>query len=525
MDINTPASLVTPLRVHRVALASMVSATDDAPDRLLPVLAIWVDTAPLDAAGVGLPEPEAQRLPVLTVLHAHHEGDRAATIALVVAPLGSEPATFAGSGAGAGWLLRLPATHLGLVTALAQTELAVRMVLVSGPVPTDPEAAPIEFDQARAVIWPDESVVAGALRDHLPDEWVPALAPVPRLLDVGEAVEQTAPMHLIRDQLWAAVAGLAQGHSHALGRTVSLAAWADSDEASSGNRTHRSEMVEVAQRLLTHSAADIWASHDPHHFPATMTALVDDITERVPDLAWSAIARGLEFDELCELLDFQPALLAVCVAAAASAQGSVEHEVFPEPASASHLLATWVDENTRPEYDGHTDVQPWWASRATQYLLLHHDNGVLVDLLTLPGEDHDVSVLGWRWLHVLVEALAASEMTSAEFSAALPHLDILVPGLFEIEDLCTRLMDAHAFLPRDEKCPACTVLEVVLPYFPDTDTLISSAVGALPVLADLQAELDHQDVGSEEWRIQRSQYLSHWLHRTAVLPLTGSHRP
>ena len=519
--------MVLPLRVHRVALSSIeVPGETGTPSQLYPVIGVWADLSPLDAAGVPPCDPSDTHLPVLAVVAAIPDPSNPTMVDVIVSPMGNvHHGDLQGDSAeDPQWLLRVPATCVGLTTVLSESVLQVRMVLIDGLSPEFPEQDAVTFAQARAVIFPDPVVTSGALQHVMGQQW---LRPVEIAPTLGPLTAPTAD--LMRDMVWTLAAGIALSQERTWNRAVTFCAWAG-QFAETDPENPRRRLAVSAQSLLTRSEGTSWFTPEGQmSYPGPMAPLIGAIEDRVNPLAYAAIARRMRFEDIVELVGFSSALLAVIASAAAAALRAVEfpdgsfddHRPGEDERSASYLLAQWL---------GDPGAEPWWATRATTSLLLHHDTEILIDLLTpvswasatngvpVAGADDEAAPpLLFRWLHVLTEALVVSELSPAELVAALKRMDVVLPCLPDVEMVAVSLLTAHTTTHAQE-CRECAAVHEVLATSPDLSRTIRAAVGALPVLADVQAITNGHAVGGEQWSVQRNQYVAHWLHQSALAP-------
>lgn len=521
---------VVPLFVHQAALTSLDVAHRDEDVSLVPVLGVWADLSPMLAAGTIDEVRENERMmPVLVITDSVLDPTNPAIVNLVVSAARNAPADLPDRAADSGtddgvtvtafgphWSVRVPTSWVGLLTAIMGTPVQVRMVLIDGMPPAVPEHAVVTLPQCAAIILPTPAGVHDTLTEAMGAEWA---SPVATVSD--HHLHGAPPPNVMREQLWAITSGIALGQEHALNRAETFAQWVAVLAAGDAeDRAKHDALVEAAAWAYESAMCEAVprAPDGSVAWPPTMTPLVAKVAELTDETAFTSYEDGLFFEDAVDVFGMESALMALCVNLAAKAAWVAAEPSDPgsmsTALSSSYLLGMWMD----PASD-----DPWWATRATHALLLHHDTEVLVDLLTCNPSDvsrnEPHGPLTFRYLHVVTEALASLDLDPSGLVGLLGRLDVIPPRFNDMVHVATRLLGActEEVGPGDEQCPGCVAVNVLVAETSDQQRLIAAAAGLLPLLADLDAQQAALPVGDEEWRDHRAAFLMHWLDHTAFV--------
>lgn len=514
---------VVPLTVHEVALTTINVPTDDGALCLYPVIGVWADLLPVRDSGAVVETGSDRVLPVLVVTDSVLDATDPSQMTVLISQVPVEAAAADDldpdaevSSFGPHWSLRLPTSWVGMALVVTGTPLQMRVLLVDGAPPLEPQTHVLTLEEVTAVVIPTVSGVAATLSPVMGPEWS---APVP--ISIAHVHQPSGP-NLMRDQLWSLVAGMALGQERAWNRLLSFVEVAARME-------HAADTSEQVRLAAITEAAD-WLSESCQlvplprtedgqvRWPAPLVPLVEKFVECLDVDAFDALDRGVPFAVAAPEHGIATALVALSVLVAAKADGATDPTLTIDADftrfTPAYLLGVWLDEDTDA---------PWWASRATHHLLLHHDTEVLVNLLSCAPEESQYGhgPMAVRLLHVLTEALAALDLDAETFAQKVTALDVVPPGVSDILHVCRRLLTTCAEVVNADadECPGCVAVEELVEGIEDQQRLLRAAVGTLPVLADLTADLDGLVVGEPDWLTHRENFLMHWLNHTAFHPL------
>lgn len=522
---------VTPprLHVHQVSLSSINAPQDDEALRLFPVVTVWANLAPLRSAGVEWSE-DSPRIQVLFVVDAVLDARNPGVTNIVVAEANRhihEDNTEDGEGVivvigdeasrdpeALAWEMRVPTAWLGCAMAMSYTPLRMRMVIVDGPPPFEPENHVIPVEKVAFTVVPVQETCGAELAQVMDPEWAD-----PQTLGEENAVHTVIPDRmLMRDMLWACMSGMALGQERAFHAAVTLAQHAEVAASSEDETTHAHfhDLLEAVS-LLTDSVGGRNLLEDLHSstgWPAPMSDLMPLVREHVDLDVFSAVDRGVPLDELFDRPEgIGAAMLALSVLGALSASvtvaGVIDRSQFPM--SVSYLTGTWLDDE---------GYEPWWAMRACMPALLHHDTEVLTDLLGSNPYGHpaegDHGHLARRWLHVTTEALMDQELTADKLCEEARRSDVQPPGFDDVLFVARRLLE-NAMETDSDECFGCYASASMIDEVSDQTRLLRSAAKVLPMLADLSAQRHDLAVGETEWLQHRQEFLMRWLDNTAAV--------
>lgn len=514
---------VTPLYVHQVALTTInVPDSGDGSPSLFPVVGVWADLSPMQASGFSLAHDADRTLPVVVITDSVLDATNPAVMNIVVAQAHDGPGLhddddqMAVAPFGPHWSLRVPTTWVAMATVVMGTPLQMRMVLIDGPPPLTPEHHILTLADAGPVVVPSMGGVQTTLTQVMGAEWS---VPIPVHVEHSHAAPE---INLMRDQLWATIAGVALGQTRALNKVESFAEWvATLNSGDAEEQAKYDSAMQAAEWIAESSLSEPLPRDSNGHvvWPAAMASLVDKIESSIDETTLTSLDEGLAFEDAVEAFGLKSAMTALCVTAAVKANtATTSGHATPadEKLTPAYLLGMWLDEQSD---------DPWWATRATHHLLLHHDTDVLVNLLSCnPGSDslaQGHGPLTMRLFHVVTEALSSLGLSPDQFAEHVRGLDLTPAGFDDTVYVSTRLLavcaeEAHT---DNDQCPGCVAVESIVSETSDQYRLVQAAVGALPVLADLSAQLNGLQVGDEDWKSHREGFLMHWMEHTAIHPV------
>ncbi len=446
------------------------------------------------------------------------------------------------------WRLTLPATWVGMVTAMTGSSLALPLVLIEDTAPDRPEFSVLDVD-------PETSLAVIPVPSHLENGLRSSLGPaLVRPAHVHTEQDHGLPFDPARDLLWVTAASLAVGQATAKGRLRSLGLYLEACQ----NSTHHpgalpdsapdpemllpAEMTSQAFELLDRfdlaslarmvrepvSRLVVWPdamgflSEQDTRFEPLFLDVANRATARDTDLApgeglpgdpspWPMVTVSslLGLHSPAVLVEFAVALLA---AAATRVSESAQAIHGPRWTTPSYVLTQWFD----------NDPSPWWATRATWPLLAEHETAILIDLTVAAphGDQPAFPLLLDGLLHALPLALEEAGATGPEAAEAVRINDVRPTNIDDCATLA-HIAAACAYEVDPDQCSGCALTAILL-SINWTAQRTAEAVAALwPVLADIDA--DHLPVGAPEWLEWRSTYLSAWLmHPALVSPVVGT---
>ena len=542
------------LSVSRVALSAMAN-----PGALpQPVVAVWADlTAVFAVAGQS---PLAGGLRVLHLVETGQswvgEEGFAAMVEVLVADAVrgyyADGSAYVDIDQRRSWRLRLPSTAASLLAARPGGVAALPLVLMDGHPPSDPELRVLEPSGA-------EAFTVAALPHFTEVSW-PQVTAVPEQPVQVWTPEQQDPLTVdpMRDLLWAAAGGLALNQPGAAAMTWALSMYVSACATAGGP-----DLPVKAARLLrlldgfdlAHLSAVV---REPDSglvaWPAVMAeqvaafdsdAGVEDLFVAVSRLT-GAPSGSAESDPVplpgvraSQLLAANPDLgldrvvhfaVALLAAAAARMSDGLVAVHGPRWSTPSFLLGVWLD----------YDTPPWWAIAATQHGLLHHDVGLLVDLVhahpvpvseeaagDAEADEKACSPMLVRVLHALVPALDDLGVDAHNAAVVLTSSDVTPTCIDDIVVLAAALAYDPAAGPSAEECPACEAVDRFEQAGWSSLRVAESAASLLALMADIS--VNDLPVGEPEWLAHRSRWLRRWLSE-AVSPgasdeVTQQHGP
>ena len=545
---------VVPLMVHRVAL-TQVNVPSTSPVNLYPVVGVWGDLTPLVNA-LGSPQSD-DSLPVVLVTDVVLDAANPALCTLLLSQARTvNPADMDTDGVlpsvvdgpdgpalpvGETWTLQIPTAWLGMVHAVSDTPLQLRILLFDGFPPAYPETCMHQLTDATAVVLTTMKGVHEVLSTVMQPEWVHPMH-VHRQSDDGDGL---ASSNTGRDLLWVTVAGLALGQDHAVNKALALADTVDHatrspvPDAPSGPGVG----VDVASQFVWVEDTELvpglevlvevceWAleSSDAYELPRDEAGKVvwptqlepyrDKIDTTLNLATVDAFEEGHTFEDVMNVYGARDALFAFMMVLAGRALEAVKEPDIIEDGfryTTSYLLGVWLDEDTET---------PWWATRATENLLMYHDTLVLKNLLDaapiMDGEMAGQSVMMFRLLHVVTEALASLSITEDTFTRMANELDVKPSRFNDIMYVSSALMShaGHAVMSERDECPGCYAVEQMVLETTDQKRLRATAAEMLPMLADVAASVENTVVGDPAWVQFRDLFLTQWLARTSFVPV------
>lgn len=543
------------LTVHDLALTSLNAPGEDGSTRLYPVMAVWADLSPITERGVQA-DSVPHGFPVLHIVDSRIDLADPSQMGLLIGHAEPVEGDLDGSTTVEVvpehlWELTLPTTWVGLATALSQSDLNARVVLLDGLAPPDPARAIVAVWQPGFMLLPQPGGVSETLAAAMARQWI-GPAHIHTLLDADRDDGLDHPDRM-RDELWSIVAGVAMGSAAAGNRLIAFAGFVeqclssqDEDEAALAQRViDRLGMFDVGQLLSivrepatgeylwpepmqalgeTAIADGVFArleadflnatsSRDPSN--ETTAAGAFDVSRpdtdygedadetdpddalRVPDLLTSHSAHDVV--RACTLM---VAAVAVRLSDAENAQHPGEQWLTP-----AFLTGTWLGNST----------PPWWTLVATHSMLMQYDTAILIDLLNANPHAPDEpaaaqSTLARRFMHTLVKCMADLNLHAESAADTFKDLDMVVGDVEDLIYVAEELLGAaHAVAedPAEDDCPSCVAVEHLIARTTDQARLVRTIAALFPLLADLSAS--GLVVGEGDWLEQRSEWSMRWL--------------
>lgn len=508
------------LHVHKTALTSTTFVNDDGVTTVVPAVGVWADLGPLRAAGLRVNTFEDGMFPVMMIVSSSfHEFPL--TLDLLIAEVKDEPEPDGlNVSVGEPWLITVPTSWVGLVTALEATPLNAKMILVDGVPPVSPESTSLTVDHGGIVLIPTEGGVSATLRQAMAPQWT---RPMGDQVTPDVVVD---PISFLRNEFWSLSSGIAMGHEHALNKMFAFAEWLAVSAQASGPQVTLDGVgevdvasvdafAEIADRVALRSWHDYECRGEDEtaKWPGPMAVLSERLEAPGPVFmdavkAWDE--PGVEFDDVARVFSVRDAVLSLAVAAARRAVVTAETERgcgVPDASTSTYVLGVWADADA--------DV-PSWAIRATADMLMHHDTSVLLDLLNCnPDNDGNPhGVLATSYLHMLTAALGSEGMMPAEVVASVRGNDVVPANVEDLAYVANTLTSKMFEVVEDsdsDVCPACAAVEHLVESAQDQARLLVAATALLPVLADVHAAERGESVGDEHWLMHRQEFLAGWL--------------